>query len=150
MRKRKVKHTDVAAYVLGVLDQAEAYAFETHLKGCERCGHQVAEFTSVEDALAKADLRYLSPGGGTRAVRRPGAFLVRRCGRLSMVAANLVVVILACVVAAMMSSHRSCGRYRRGASNTGIVSPAPLDDGLDDDLDKGRDQRLLPLPLSFK
>ncbi|WP_328701684.1 zf-HC2 domain-containing protein [Amycolatopsis pittospori] len=141
-----MKHTDAAAYVLGVLDQAEAYAFEKHLKGCERCGRQVAEFTSVEDALAKADLRYLSPGGGATSVRRPAAFIVRRCGRLSMIAANLVVVILACVIAALMSSHRAGGRYRRVTSDADITSPAPLDD----DLDGGSDQRLLPLPLTFK
>ncbi len=125
MRMRKVKHTDVAAYVLGVLDQAEAYAFEEHLKGCGRCGRQVAEFTSVEDALAKADLRYLSPGA-------------TRCGRLSTIKANLVVVFLACVVAALVSS-RSSRRFRRMSSDADISTPVPLDD-----------QRLLPLPLTFE
>ncbi|WP_410578104.1 zf-HC2 domain-containing protein [Amycolatopsis sp. lyj-108] len=119
-----MKHTDVAAYVLGVLDQAEAYAFEEHLKGCGRCGRQVAEFTSVEVALARADLSYLSP-------------VAPRCrGRLSMIAANLVVVFLACVVAALMSSQRSA---RRVSSDTDISTPAPLDD-----------QRLLPIPLTLK
>lgn len=103
MRKRKTKHTDVAAYVLGVLDQTEAYAFKEHLKGCGRCGRKVAEFSSVEDALARADLRYLSPGG----------VVVQRCGRLSMITANLVVILLACVVAALMSSHRSSDRRLR-------------------------------------
>jgi anti-sigma factor RsiW len=144
MRKRKVKHTDVAAYVLGVLDRAEAYAFEKHLKACERCGRQVAEFTSVEGALAKADLRYLSPGA--TATRRPGGVVVRRCGRLPMIAVNLVVVLLACVVAALMSSHRSSGRYRRASSDPDISSPAPLDDGPAGD----SDQRLLPRPLTFQ
>ncbi|RSM83034.1 anti-sigma factor [Amycolatopsis sp. WAC 01375] len=124
MRKRKVKHTDVAAYVLGVLDQAEAYAFEKHLEGCGRCRRQVAEFTSVEVALARADPRYLSP-------------VATRCrGRLSMIAANLVVVFLACVVAALMSSQRSA---RRVSSDADISTPAPLDD-----------QRLLPIPLTLK
>jgi len=124
MRKRKVKHTDVAAYVLGVLDRTEAHAFEKHLKGCARCGRQVAEFASVEDALARADLRYLSP-------------VATRCrGRLSMITANLVVVFLACVVAALMSSQRSS---RRISSDADISTPAPLDD-----------QRSLPLPLTFE
>ncbi|MFI7123232.1 zf-HC2 domain-containing protein [Amycolatopsis sp. NPDC049868] len=119
-----MKHTDVAAYVLGVLDRAEAHAFEKHLKGCVRCGRQVAEFASVEDALAKADLRYLSP-------------VATRCrGRLSTITANLVVVFLACVVAALMSSQRSS---RRVSSDADISAPAPLDD-----------QRLLPLPLTFE
>ncbi|MBB5855293.1 zf-HC2 domain-containing protein [Amycolatopsis umgeniensis] len=121
-----MKHTDVAAYVLGVLDQAEAYAFEKHLAGCRRCGRQVAEFASVEGALAKADLRYLSPGAA------------RRCGRPSTITANLVVVFVACVVAALMSS-RSSRRFRRMSSDADISTPAPLDD-----------QRLLPLPLTFK
>ncbi|MFC3451805.1 zf-HC2 domain-containing protein [Amycolatopsis speibonae] len=132
-----MKHTDAAAYVLGVLDQAEAYAFERHLKGCGRCGRQVAEFTSVEDALAKADLRYLSPGA---------TVVVRRCGRPSRIMANLVVVLLACVVAALMSSQRSSGRHRRVSSDTDILSPAPLDDVPA----HGSDQRLLPFPLTFK
>ncbi|ANN20347.1 anti-sigma factor [Amycolatopsis orientalis] len=144
MRKRKVKHTDVAAYVLGVLDQAEAYAFEKHLKDCGRCGAQVAEFTSVEGALAKADLRYLSPGA--KGARRSGTLVVRRCGRPSMITANLVVVLLACVVAALLSSHRSSGRYRRASSDPDILFPAPLDDGPAED----SDQRLLPLPLPFQ
>ncbi|WP_245193003.1 zf-HC2 domain-containing protein [Amycolatopsis alba] len=120
-----MKHTDAAAYVLGVLDQAEAFAFERHLRGCARCGRRVAEFTSVEDALARADLRYLSPGAA------------RRCGRLS-ITANLVVVFLVCVIAALMSS-RSSRRFRETSSDTAILTPAPLDD-----------QRLLPLPLTFE
>ncbi|WP_244162661.1 zf-HC2 domain-containing protein [Amycolatopsis regifaucium] len=139
-----MKHTDVAAYVLGVLDQAEAYAFEKHLKACERCGRQVAEFTSVEGALAKAAPRYLSPGA--TATRRPGGIVVRRCGRLSMLTAHLVAVLLACVVAALMSSHRSSGRYRGDSSDPDISSPTPLDDGPVAD----SDQRSLPLPLVFQ
>ncbi|MFK0244241.1 zf-HC2 domain-containing protein [Amycolatopsis azurea] len=123
-----MKHTDAAAYVLGVLDRTEAHAFERHLRGCVRCGRQVAEFTSVEDALARADLRYLSPG----------AAVVRRCGRLSMLVANLAVILVACVVAALMSAQRSSGRYRRVSSDADIAS-APLDD-----------QRLLPSPPPFK
>lgn len=144
MTKRKAKHTDVAAYVLGVLDQAEADAFERHLRGCVRCGRQVAEFTSVKGALAKADLRYLSPEGGAAA--RPDGRSTQRCGLLPLIAANLAVVVLACVVAAMMTSHRSSGRYRRVRSTADIVSSAPLDD----DQAGNSDQRLLPLPLTLK
>jgi len=129
MRMRRVKHTDAAAYVLGVLDRTEAHAFERHLRGCVRCGRQVAEFTSVEDALARADLRYLSPG----------AAVVRRCGRLSMLVANLAVILVACVVAALMSAQRSSGRYRRVSSDADILTSAPLDD-----------QRSLPSPPTFK
>ncbi len=48
-----------------------------------------------------------------------------------MITSNLVVVLLACVVAALMSSHRTGGRYRRGIPDADILSPAPLDDYLD-------------------
>ncbi len=144
--RKQAKHTDVAAYVLGVLDQTEAYAFEEHLRDCGRCGRQVAEFASVKGALAKADPRYLSPEGGPTAVRRPNKYFAQRCGRLPMIAANLVVVVLACIVAAMMTSHRSSDRYRRVRSDANIVSPAPLGNDAADD----SDQRLLPLPLTFQ
>jgi anti-sigma factor RsiW len=146
MRKRKVKHTDVAAYVLGVLDPTETYAFEEHLLGCWRCGQQVAEFTSVKGALAHADPRYMYPGDGQVATRKSSCVLLHRCGRLPMIAAKLAVLVMACIVAALMTSSRSSDRYRRVRSDANTMSPAPLHDDLVDDCD----QRLLPLPTSFK
>ncbi|MFJ2024376.1 anti-sigma factor family protein [Streptomyces sp. NPDC087897] len=46
------EHDAAAAYVLGVLDDAQASAFEAHLAGCERCGAHLDEFAGLEPMLA--------------------------------------------------------------------------------------------------
>jgi hypothetical protein len=56
-------HETVGAYALGVLDDAEATAFEAHLAGCERCAEQLEELTGLEPLLAA--LADLPAGGGT-------------------------------------------------------------------------------------
>ncbi|MEU9734560.1 zf-HC2 domain-containing protein [Streptomyces sp. NPDC048002] len=38
------RHRDVAAYALGVLDEAEAFRFEDHLMECPSCSAHVTEF----------------------------------------------------------------------------------------------------------
>jgi anti-sigma factor RsiW len=38
------RHRDVAAYALGVLDEADAFRFEDHLMECPRCAAHVTEF----------------------------------------------------------------------------------------------------------
>ncbi|MFJ4715734.1 zf-HC2 domain-containing protein [Streptomyces sp. NPDC088785] len=68
-------HETVAAYALGVLDDAEATAFEVHLAGCERCGRQLEEFAGMGPVLAA--LADVPPGRATPVVgeslaARPG------------------------------------------------------------------------------
>ena len=41
------RHRDVAAYALGVLNEAEAFRFEDHLMECARCAAHVTEFGPV-------------------------------------------------------------------------------------------------------
>ncbi|PZT70567.1 RNA polymerase subunit sigma [Streptomyces sp. SW4] len=56
------EHETVGAYALGILDDAEATAFEAHLAGCEWCAQQLDELAGMEPMLAAlADL----PGAGT-------------------------------------------------------------------------------------
>ncbi|MGW1891704.1 anti-sigma factor family protein [Streptomyces sp. NPDC002004] len=53
-------HEDVGAYALGILDDADATAFEAHLAGCTWCQRQLEELSGMEPMLAAlADL----PGG---------------------------------------------------------------------------------------
>ncbi|MEV6807349.1 anti-sigma factor family protein [Streptomyces sp. NPDC017248] len=55
------EHETVGAYALGILDDAEATAFEAHLAGCEWCARQLDELAGMEPMLAAlADL----PGSG--------------------------------------------------------------------------------------
>ncbi|MBL1288842.1 zf-HC2 domain-containing protein [Streptomyces sp. NPDC057067] len=45
-------HDAAGAYVLGILDDAEASAFEAHLAGCALCAAHLDEFTGMEPMLA--------------------------------------------------------------------------------------------------
>jgi hypothetical protein len=59
------EHETVGAYALGILDDAEATAFEGHLATCEWCAQQLDELAGMEPMLAAlADL----PGSGTPAI----------------------------------------------------------------------------------
>ncbi|MGW3286036.1 anti-sigma factor family protein [Streptomyces sp. NPDC001002] len=59
------EHETVGAYALGILDDAEATAFEIHLATCEWCAQQLDELAGMEPMLAAlADL----PGTGTPAI----------------------------------------------------------------------------------
>jgi hypothetical protein len=59
------EHETVGAYALGILDDAEATAFEAHLAGCEWCAQQLDELAGMEPILAAlADM----PGSGTPAI----------------------------------------------------------------------------------
>jgi hypothetical protein len=46
-----VTHTDVAAYVLGVLDKGENSAFEAHLLECPHCQFDLLEFYDLPEIL---------------------------------------------------------------------------------------------------
>ncbi|MFG3406094.1 anti-sigma factor family protein [Streptomyces sp. NPDC048142] len=46
------EHDAAAAYVLGILDDAQASAFEAHLAGCARCAAHLDEFAAMEPMLA--------------------------------------------------------------------------------------------------
>ena len=74
------EHETVGAYALGILDDAEATAFEAHLATCEWCAQQLDELAGMEPMLAAlADL----PGTGTPAIAeslaaKPSPRLVER------------------------------------------------------------------------
>lgn len=46
------EHDAAGAYVLGILDDAEASAFEAHLAGCALCAAHLDEFAGMEPMLA--------------------------------------------------------------------------------------------------
>ncbi|MEU4653895.1 zf-HC2 domain-containing protein [Streptomyces sp. NPDC023723] len=60
------EHETVGAYALGILDDAEASAFERHLAGCEWCAQQLDELAGMEPMMAA--LAGLPGGVGTPAL----------------------------------------------------------------------------------
>jgi hypothetical protein len=46
------EHTDVGAYSLGLLEQADREAFEAHLAGCPACAAELAELTGMAGLLS--------------------------------------------------------------------------------------------------
>ncbi|MBK3640319.1 MULTISPECIES: zf-HC2 domain-containing protein [unclassified Streptomyces] len=58
------RHRDVAAYALGVLDEADAFRFEDHLMECARCAAHVTEFGPVTRQMMlyrRSTPRFVSP-----------------------------------------------------------------------------------------
>ncbi len=79
-------HETVGAYALGILDDAEASVFETHLATCDWCAQQLDELAGMEPMLAAlADLpgargmpAHGTPAIGTSLSARPSPRLVNR------------------------------------------------------------------------
>ncbi|MGW1952954.1 zf-HC2 domain-containing protein [Streptomyces sp. NPDC001920] len=69
------RHRDVAAYALGVLNEAEAFRFEDHLMECPRCAAHVTEFGPVTRQLMlyrRSTPRFVHP------MAQPGPQLLNR------------------------------------------------------------------------
>ncbi|GAB7106134.1 zf-HC2 domain-containing protein [Streptomyces phaeofaciens] len=106
------RHRDVAAYALGVLDEAEAFRFEDHLMECPSCAAQVTEFGPTARQMMlyrRATPRTVHPfaGPGPRLLDRLlGEVAARRRAarrRLMFALAASVVVALAGPAIAMMA-----------------------------------------------
>ncbi len=65
MTRTEDLHELAGAYALDALDDDERVRFETHLRSCERCQVEVAEFRSV--ALALAEDNHAQPPEGLKA-----------------------------------------------------------------------------------
>jgi len=52
MYEQESVHDAVGAYVLGILDDVDASAFEAHLAGCHICAAHLEEFSGMEPMLA--------------------------------------------------------------------------------------------------
>ncbi|GAA0232885.1 zf-HC2 domain-containing protein [Saccharothrix mutabilis subsp. mutabilis] len=111
-------HVDVAAYVLGILDEDEVDAFENHLAQCRRCALDLRDFAVLPDLLDEADANGMLRGA---AGERPDGRSVRamldsvsedRARRrrntvLLAAAAAVLLVVLTAVVTVGLSSGPS-------------------------------------------
>ncbi|MER7969156.1 MULTISPECIES: zf-HC2 domain-containing protein [unclassified Streptomyces] len=120
------RHRDVAAYALGVLDEADAFRFEDHLMECTRCAAHVTEFGPSTRQLMlyrRATPRFVNP------VTNPGPGLLdrllsevasrHRAGRRRLLYALAASVVLAVggPAVAMQAGADESGRDRVTASD---------------------------------
>jgi hypothetical protein len=61
--RHALEHPEVAGWALGSLDPDDVTAFEQHLRTCEQCRGEVAEFTPVAESLALAAPAVEPPAG---------------------------------------------------------------------------------------
>ncbi|MFF8419482.1 anti-sigma factor family protein [Streptomyces sp. NPDC015680] len=138
-------HDAAGAYLLGVLDDAEASVFEAHLAGCDLCAARLDELAGLEPVLAR-----VSESRGAPAARyvpgQPGPHVLERlvdevtAGRLRrrrrsvfLVAAAVALIIGGPVVAVLAGggdgpTTRAAGPYPTGSTAptnpTGYTDPA--------------------------
>ncbi|MFI1397841.1 anti-sigma factor family protein [Streptomyces sp. NPDC020681] len=72
MYEQESVHDAVGAYVLGVLDDADASAFEAHLAGCDICAAHLEEFSGMEPMLAMLAEAPAPPAGRSNVLSMPG------------------------------------------------------------------------------
>lgn len=95
-------HSDVAAYVLGVLDEGAELAFNDHLTVCVRCRRELVEFQTIPRVLTQAEQFDLL---ARRIPTSPisGKWWFGLCGvpvrGLLLIAASLLLVAVAAVLA---------------------------------------------------
>ncbi|MEU4508976.1 zf-HC2 domain-containing protein [Nonomuraea wenchangensis] len=103
-----VEHTDVGAYALGLLEEEDKAAFETHLLHCGGCRAELSDLAGVASALdGLAPVRDLFPPGDDSAAgpaidlmrrkraadrrTRRGTFIIGMAAAVTLVAGGLTV-----------------------------------------------------------
>ncbi|MEU4804426.1 zf-HC2 domain-containing protein [Actinosynnema sp. NPDC023587] len=130
-------HVDVAAYVLGVLDEDEVDAFENHLAQCRRCALDLRDFAVLPDLLDEADANgMLRANAGERPDGRSVRAMLdtvtedrarrRRTALLLSAAAAVLLIVLTAVTTVALSP--SPGGTAKGGP--GEAGPPPTVAGL--------------------
>lgn len=124
-------HVDVAAYLLGVLDEADTARFEEHLAACPACGRQLDELSGMLPVLAELGEAGVPerPAGDAMLGRLLGEVAEQRRGharrRLVAIASAAVLVIggPAVAVLATQSSHGPAVRLPVSAARYSAADP---------------------------
>jgi hypothetical protein len=106
------QHTDVGAYSLGLLEQADRQEFEAHLAGCTSCAAELGEFSAMADLLTgiepvQAGQDESAESAVVDLVHRRAADRHRRVWRQSVLAAAASLVLLAGGIAAGVAAAPS-------------------------------------------
>ncbi|MBD0743049.1 anti-sigma factor [Streptomyces sp. CBMA152] len=113
------EHEAVAAYALGILDDAEATAFEAHLAGCDLCAAELDQLGGMEPLLAtlkefpgpaERPLRPAPPSMSERLISEVAIVRAKRRRRTQyLVAAAAVLAIGGPAVAVVATSGNDSG-----------------------------------------
>lgn len=128
-------HTDIAAYVLGVLGEADSARFEEHLMGCPDCQLDLVELYRLPDVLDLVkknwpDPPVPAPGGralapGPRVLRTLMAEAKRkRRHRVVLLAAAAVLVVAGPVVTLAVRPADAAGPSVSIAAPTAVPPPS--------------------------
>ncbi|MFJ5775604.1 zf-HC2 domain-containing protein [Streptomyces sp. NPDC093094] len=132
------RHRDVAAYALGVLDEAESFRFEDHLMECPQCTAHVTEFGPVTRQLMlyrRATPRSVHPmaGAGARLLDRLLGEVAarRRAGRrrvLYAVAASVVLAVAGPTIALTAGGDGGAVRVSATDERSGVWAQVTTED----------------------
>lgn len=94
------QHTDVGAYSLGLLEQADRQEFEFHLAQCAACAAELAEFSPIQDLLTgiepvRTSSAEAAPSQIADMIRRRAAVRRGQTRRQVLLAVAASVVLLA-------------------------------------------------------
>jgi len=133
----RIRHTDVGAYALGLLEEPDRRAFQAHLATCARCHAELAELRGVAEALDGVPLLETLPQTPatdaaivTDLVRRR-AELARRQRRLrALLGAAAGIVLLAGGVGTGVALGGGPTAERPGSAQVPVAAaPPPAADG---------------------
>ncbi|SEP35232.1 anti-sigma factor family protein [Amycolatopsis saalfeldensis] len=127
-------HTDIAAYVLGVLGEAESARFEEHLMGCPDCQLDLVELYRLPDVLDLVKKNWPDPpapvpGGrapapGPRVLRGLMAEAKRKYRRrVALLAAAAALVVAGPVVTLAVRPADAAGPSVGIAAPTSVAAP---------------------------
>ncbi|MEU3373008.1 zf-HC2 domain-containing protein [Streptomyces sp. NPDC006660] len=119
-------HEAVGAYALGILDDAEATAFEAHLAGCEACAAELDDLAGLEPALAALKefpgpaaqpLRPVPPGMTEGLINEVAAQRARRRRRTTYLVAAAAALIVGGPAVAVVATSSDTGTHQSAQAN---------------------------------
>jgi len=126
---RRSEHLDVAAYALGVLDEADAERFDEHLAGCWVCAAELESLLPVVDLLSDVDVNELtepepvSPSGVTLERMLTLVGRERRRTRYRQVVSIAAAIVLTATL--MLSGIWIIGDGQQTPYSDGVAMPEP-------------------------
>ncbi|MEW2061178.1 zf-HC2 domain-containing protein [Streptomyces sp. NPDC007002] len=130
------EHDAAAAYVLGILDDAQAADFEAHLAGCARCAAHLDEFAGMEPMLAMlAEAPSAVPGArpAAHAPEKPAPRLLgglmdevaRKRHRRTRRSRYWIAAAAALIVGGPVAAFAVTGGDDRGGGSVAVGEPHP-------------------------